>query len=152
MKEKQYVIFKLNKGEFGIDIMNVKEISPYEEATSLPDTPKFIEGVINYRGNVIPVINLRTKLSLGEKEPDKDTRIIIINLNKKEIGFVVDEASQTIRLEDEKIHEAPEIISGVDKKYITGVGKVDDKRLIILIDLEKILSVKEIQVIEDLEV
>jgi len=150
--ENQYVVFKLGKGEFGIDIMNVKEISSYEEAISLPNTPSFIEGVINYRGNVIPIINLKKRLSLGEFEVTKDTRIIVINLDEKEIGFIVDEASQTLRVNNEQIDPAPSFISGVDKKYITGVGKLDEKRLLILIDLKKILSADEIEEIQKLEV
>ncbi|HAE92670.1 chemotaxis protein CheW [Tissierella praeacuta] len=152
MAENQYVVFKLGKGEFGIDIMNVKEISSYEEAISLPNTPSFIEGVINYRGNVIPIINLKKRLSLGEFEVTKDTRIIVINLDEKEIGFIVDEASQTLRVNNEQIDPAPSFISGVDKKYITGVGKLDEKRLLILIDLKKILSADEIEEIQKLEV
>lgn len=152
MAENQYVVFKLNKGEFGIDIMNVKEITPYEESTALPDTPSFIEGVINYRGNVIPIINLRNRFSLGEGEITKDTRIIVITLEEKEIGFIVDEASQTIRLDSELIDPAPSVIGGVDKKYITGLGKISEKRLLIIIDLEKILSVEEIEEIKKLEV
>jgi purine-binding chemotaxis protein CheW len=152
MAENQYVVFKLNKGEFGIDIMNVKEISPYVESTFLPNTPKFVEGVINYRGNVIPIINLKKRFLLGEIEHNKDTRIIIINLNDKEVGFVVDEASQTVRLNDEDIDPAPDIVSEIDKRYITGVGKLDKKRLLILIDLNKVLSGEEIQEIEKLQV
>ena len=152
MAENQYVVFKLGKGEFGIDIMNVKEIGPYEESVSLPNTPEFIEGVINFRGSVIPIINLKKRLSLGNAEITKDTRIIIINLDNREVGFIVDEASQTLRLTEDQIDEAPSFINGINKKYITGVGKLDEKRLLILIDLKKILSEKEIEVIENLEV
>lgn len=151
MAENQYVVFKLGKGEFGIDIMNVKEIGPYEESISLPNTPTFIEGVINYRGKVIPIINLKKRLLLGEAEVTKDTRIIVISLDEKEIGFIVDEASQTFRLNDDQIDPAPTFISGVDKRYITGVGKLDEKRLLILIDLKKILSENEIDEIHNLE-
>lgn len=151
MAENQYVVFKLGKGEFGIDIMNVKEIGPYEESISLPNTPTFIEGVINHRGKVIPVINLKKRLLLGEAEVTKDTRIIVISLDEKEIGFIVDEASQTFRLNDDQIDQAPTFISGVDKRYITGVGKLDEKRLLILIDLKKILSENEIDEIHNLE-
>lgn len=152
MAEKQYVVFKLGKGEFGIDIMNVKEIGPYEESISLPNTPDFIEGIINYRGNVIPVINLKKRLSLGDVEVTKDTRIIVITLDDKEIGFIVDEASQTLRLNDEQIEPTPSYINGIDKRYICGVGKLDEKRLLILIDLEKILTDEEIEEIKSLEV
>lgn len=152
MTESQYVVFKLGKSEFGIDIMNVKEIGTYVEAVSLPNTPSFIEGVINYRGKVIPVINLKKRFNLGDWGVTKDTRIIVITLNEKEVGFIVDEASQTIRLNDEQIDPAPSFVGGIDKRYITGVGKLDDNRLLILIDLEKVLNDDEIEEIERLEV
>lgn len=152
MVEKQYVVFKLDKGEFGIEIMNVREIVPYEQSISIPDTPDFIEGIINHRGNVIPIINLKRRFSLGEFKATKDTRIIVITLEEKEVGFIVDEASQTVRLNNSEIDPAPLIIGGVDKRYITGVGKLDEKRLLILIDLERILSQDEIKEIQSLEV
>ena len=152
MSEKQYVIFELDNGEFGIDIMNVREIVPYEESISIPDTPDFIEGVINHRGDVIPIVNLKNKFSLSKLEITKDTRIIVITLDEREVGFIVDEASQTVRLNDGDIDPAPSIIGGIDRRYITGVGKLDEKRLLILIDLEKILSENEIEEIQNLEV
>lgn len=152
MAENQYVVFKLGKGEFGIDIMNVKEIGPYEESISIPNTPDFIEGVINYRGNVIPIVNLKKRFLLGELEVTKDTRVIVISLGEKEIGFIVDGASETVRINDEQIDPPPSYIGGVDKKYITGVGKLDEKRLLILIDLEKILSPNEVEEIQELQV
>lgn len=152
MAEKQYVVFQLGKGEFGIDIMDVQEISPYEASVTLPDTPDFIEGVINYRGNVIPIINLKKKLILGDTEITKDTRIIVINLDGKDIGFIVDEASQTLRLNDDQIDPAPTIVGGISNKYIKGLGKLDEKRLLILIDLKRVLTDSEIEEIKDLEV
>ncbi len=125
MSENQYVIFKLDQEEFGIDIMNVKEIIPYQESVHVPNTPKFIEGIINYRGNVIPVINLKKRFNIGLAETTEDTRIIVITLGgEKEVGFIVDEASQTIRLDEDQIDPAPDIISGIDKRYIIGVGKL----------------------------
>ena len=151
MAENQYVVFNLDKEEFGIDIMNVKEIIPYQESIQVPNTPNFIEGIINYRGNVIPIINLKRRFKLGVQEVTKDTRIIVITLENKEIGFVVDEASQTLRLDENQIDPAPDIISGVDKKYIIGVGKVDD-RLLILMDLEKVLTDEEKDEIETLDI
>lgn len=152
MAERQYVVFKLDKGEFGIDIMNVREIVPYEESISIPDTPDFIEGIINHRGDVIPIINLKKRFSIGELKVTKDTRIIVITLEGREVGFIVDEASQTVRLNNDEIDLAPSIVGGIDKEYITGVGKLDDKRLLILIDLERILSQSEIKEIQRLEV
>lgn len=143
MAEQQYVVFKLGKEEYGIDIMNVKEIGPYQESVKVPNTPDFIEGIINFRGKVIPIVNLEKRFNLKDNGITNDTRIIIINLKDKQVGFVVDEASQTVRLDDEDIDPAPDIISSVDRRYITGVGKLDEKRLLILIDLEKVLSDEE---------
>ncbi len=152
MAEKQYVVFNLDKEEFGIDIMNVKEIIPYQESIQIPNSPDFIEGVINYRGNVIPIINLRKRFKLEADDVTKDTRIIVISLEEKEIGFIVDEASQTLRLNEEQIDPTPDVISDIDRRYIIGVGKVDESRLVILLDLERILSNKEIDEINNLEV
>ncbi|WP_425446548.1 chemotaxis protein CheW [Dethiothermospora halolimnae] len=151
MAESQYVIFKLGKEEYGIDIMNVKEIGPYQESIEVPNAPKFVQGIINFRGEVIPIINLKRRFNLPDKETDNNTRIIIINLKEKQVGFIVDEASETMRLQDKDIDPAPDIVGGVDKRYITGVGKSDD-RLIILIDLEKILSEEEKEKIENMDV
>src|SRR5690625_3677823 len=107
MAESQYVVFNLDSEEFGIDIMNVKEIIPYQESVNIPNAPEFIEGIINYRGNVIPIINLKKRFKLDDFNVTKDTRIIVINIEEKEIGFIVDEASQTIRLDDNQIDPTP---------------------------------------------
>lgn len=151
MAEKQYVVFKIGNEEYGIDIMNVKEIGPYQKSVKVPNAPVFVEGIINYRGNVIPIINLHKRFNIKQKDIDSNTRIIVINLNNKQIGFIVDEASQTIRLDDKDIDPAPDIVAGVDSKYITGVGKLEE-RLIILVDLEKILTDEEKKKIESMEV
>lgn len=152
MAEKQYVVFKLDEGEFGIDIMNVREIVPFEESISIPNTPKFLEGVINHRGNVIPIVNLKERFNMSKLEVTKDTRIIVITLDNREIGFIVDEASETLRLKEEDIDPAPTMMSGIDKKYIIGMGKIDEKRLLILIDLKRILSDEEMEEIKSIEV
>ncbi|MBE6083555.1 purine-binding chemotaxis protein CheW [Acidilutibacter cellobiosedens] len=152
MSENQYVVFKLGKEEYGIDIMNVKEIGSYKETVKVPNTPKFIDGIINYRGKVIPIINLKKRFNLENTEINADTRVIIINLNEKQIGFVVDEASQTVRLNDNEIDPAPDIISSIDRKYIIGVGKLSEERLIIIIDLEKVLNDSEKSEIEQMKI
>ena len=149
MAENQYVVFKLGCEEYGIDIMNVKEIAPYEEVISLPNTPSYIEGVMNYRGNVIPIINLKKRMNIGKFEITKDTRTIVIVVEDKEIGFIVDEASQTIRVDDNQIDNAP-FIKDIDKRYIIGIGKLDEERMLVLIDLKSILSNDEIQEIQEL--
>lgn len=151
MSEKQYIAFNLNQVEFGIDIMDVREILPYEESIVIPNTPDFIEGIINNRGNIIPIVNLKKRLSIGELEITKDSRIIVITLDDMDIGFIVDEVSQTIMLDSSEIEAPPSIIGGVEKKYLTGIGKLEDGRLLILVDLIKILSQNEIEEIHKIE-
>ena len=152
MGEKQYVVFKIDKEEFGIDIMKVKEIIPYREPTRIPNCPEFIEGVLNYRGNVIPLINIKKRFSMGETELTKETRIIVISLNDREIGFIVDEASQTIRLDEEQIDPAPDIITEVDRRFISGVGKIDESRLLIILNLHNVLTDDEKNEIQKIEI
>lgn len=151
MAERQYVVFKLGQEEYGIDIMNVREIGPYQESVKIPNVPSFVEGIINYRGQVIPIICLKKRFNIASKDIDNNTRIIIINLDERQVGFIVDEASQTIKLDDKDIDPTPTIITGVDMKYITGVGK-SDNRLIILIDLEKVLTDEEKEKIQQINI
>lgn len=151
MAENQYVIFKLGKEEFGIDIMNVREIVQYQESVKVPNSPSFVEGIINYRGKVIPIVCLKKKFNMEMSLRDANTRIIVINLNDRQIGFLVDEASQTVRIDESNIDPTPDVITGVERKYITGVGKLDN-RLVILIDLEKVLTDDDREKIEMLEV
>ncbi len=142
VSEKQYVIFNLGNEEYGVDIMKVKEISEFKESTKVPNAPYFVDGIINLRGEIIPIVNLKKRFNIDNNDVDSDTRIIVINLNERNVGFVVDEASQVLRINDNDIDPAPEIIAGIERQYITGVGKVDEK-IIILLDLEKILTDEE---------
>lgn len=142
MGEKQYVIFKLGNEAYGVDIMNVKEICEYKESVRVPNTPKFIDGIINLRGDITPIVNLKKRFDLEDTGTNSDTRVIVIGIQNKQVGFVVDEASQVIRISEENMEPAPDLITGVDKKYITGVGKLEDK-IVLLLDLEYILSDEE---------
>ncbi|QEK10947.1 purine-binding chemotaxis protein CheW [Crassaminicella thermophila] len=142
MAEKQYVIFKLGREEYGIDIMNVREITEFKETTKIPNAPNFIEGVINLRGNVIPVINLKKRFKLDETNIANNSRIIIVTMDAKQIGFIVDDASQVMTLNEDEIENPPEIITGIDRKYIVGIGKMDEK-IIILLDLVAVFSDEE---------
>lgn len=139
MLEKQYVIFKLENEAYGVDIMNVKEITEYKESVKVPNTPKFVDGIINLRGDITPIINLRKRFNLENICANSDTRVIVISIKNRQVGFIVDEASQVLRINDENIEPAPELVAGIDKKYITGVGKLDDK-IVLLLDLEYILT------------
>lgn len=149
MSEEQYVVFKLGEEEYAINIMNVTEISPYEPIVKIPNVPDFVEGIINYRGHVIPIICLRKRFGIEGDQIDNNTRIIVINLEDRQIGFIVDEASQTIKIDEDQVDPASSISASVDMKYIDGVGKVDN-RLIILINLEKILTEEEREEIHEI--
>lgn len=144
----QVVSFKIGNEEFGVDILKVREINRLVQITRLPNTPNFIEGVMNLRGKIIPVINLRKRLGLGEKNYDKDIRIIVVELNDKIIGFIVDSVSEVLRFSKSIIEPPPELISGIDTEYITGIAKLEDK-LLILLDLEKILTADEKETLKE---
>jgi purine-binding chemotaxis protein CheW len=138
----QLVSFKIGDEEFGVDILNVQEINKMVTITKVPNSPEFVEGVINLRGRVIPIIDLRTRLKLERKTHDKDTRIIVVEISGKTIGFIVDSVQEVLRIPANITEAPPELVSGVDSEFIRSVGKLED-RLIILIDLEKVLSDKE---------
>ena len=138
----QLVSFKIGEAEFGVDILKVQEINKMMELTSVPNTPKFVEGVVNLRGRIIPVLNLRSRLGLEVKEYDSETRIIVVELNDKTLGFIVDEVKEVLRIPVGITEQPPEVVSGVDAAYITAIGKLED-RLLILLDLTKILTHEE---------
>lgn len=140
MAQRQFVIFRLEKERYGIDIQNVSSISEYIAVTKVPEAHPLVEGVINLRGDVIPVVSLKRKFNFADSEADADTRIIIYKSGSSVAGFLVDEASQVISLNTEDIETAPAIIRGAEREYIAGIGKVDD-RIIVLLDLNRLTEV-----------
>ena len=140
----QLVIFQLGGEEFGVEIMQVQEIIRMPEITRIPQSPEYVEGVINLRGKIIVVINLDTRFDLNSKELDDDSRIIIVEVGENVVGMVVDSVSEVLRLATSSVEAAPEIISSkIKADYLKGVGKLDD-RLLILLDLERVLSEEEL--------
>lgn len=146
MAEMQYVVFRLDTERFCVDISNVSGITEYREITGVPNSPSYIKGVINLRGDIIPVVNLKKRFDLPEKKVTSETRIINISFNGKDIGFLVDAASEVLRISEEDIDEAPDIIKSKDGDYISGVAKIDEKIAIVL-DLEKIFTEEERKVV-----
>jgi purine-binding chemotaxis protein CheW len=138
----QLVTFSIGEEEFGVEILKVQEIIRMLEITRVPKAPDFVEGVINLRGKVIPVIDLRLRFGLTAKEHDKKTGIIVIEINQMIVGFVVDSVSEVLRIPSSTIEPPPPVISGLDSEYISGVGKLDD-RLLIMLDLNRLLSKEE---------
>ncbi|HTJ26124.1 MAG TPA: chemotaxis protein CheW [Candidatus Limnocylindria bacterium] len=135
----QVVSFKLGSEEYGVDIAQVQEINRMVAITHVPRAPQFMEGVINLRGQLIPIIDLRARFGMPRAEHTKNTRIVVTEIGAKRVGMVVDSVSEVLRLATEHIEDAPEMITGVDTEYIRGVGKIED-RLIILLDLARIIS------------
>lgn len=141
---KQLVVFRVGRGEFGVDILTTKEVVPVREITPVPETPDYVEGVMNLRGSLIPVLDLRKRMRAPEqKVTDKaaaaETRIIISNFDGKPVGVIVDSASEVIRVSDDKIEPAPDIIAEIGAGYVDGIVTLSD-RVITLIDLHKALS------------
>lgn len=138
----QLVTFSIGDEEFGVDILKVQEIIRMLDITRVPRAPQFVEGVINLRGKVIPIIDLRRRFGLATRKHDKDTRIIVIEINKMVVGFVVDSVSEVLRIPANTVEPPPPVVSGLDSEYINGVGKLQD-RLLILLDLDRLLSREE---------
>lgn len=139
----QLVTFGIGEEEFGIDILKVQEIIRTMAITKVPNSPPYVEGVINLRGKVIPVIDLRSRFDMENRDHDIHTRIIVIELHGMIIGFVVDGVSEVLRIPSSTVEPPPPVVAGIDSEYIRGVGKLDN-RLLILLDLEKLISVDEL--------
>ncbi|NOZ76311.1 MAG: chemotaxis protein CheW [Euryarchaeota archaeon] len=145
-EEVQLVVFSLGDEEFGVDIKSVREIIKMTEITRVPNSPEFVEGVINLRGQITTVIDLRKRLDIPPRERDEDTRIVIVDLEKTTVGMIVDSVSEVLRLPKKDIDPTPAISTDVEADYIRGVGKLkkgEQDRLLILLDLKKILSREE---------
>lgn len=142
MASRQLVIFNINEESFGVEITQVKEIIKPMDIFKVPNTPEFIEGLINLRGKVHTVFNLRKRFSLPTREFDDSTKIIIVNVNSMSIGFIVDEVNEIIRVEDEDIERTPQTITILNRKYISGVAKLGE-RIVLILDLACVLSVNE---------
>lgn len=135
----QLVTFRIGEEEFGVDILSVQEIIRLMQITMVPHAASFIEGVINLRGKVIPVINMRTRFHLPPVEHDGNTRIVVMEFNQKIVGFLVDGVSEVLRIPTSTVEPAPPVVCGIGSEYIRGVGKLED-RLLILLDLDTLLS------------
>ncbi len=138
----QVVTFKLENEEYGIDIMKVQEINRMQSFTRVPNAPDYVKGVINLRGKIIPIISLRTKFGMSEKEYDKKSRIIVVNFDNITLGFIVDSVEEVLTIPESSVDTALNISTNIHSNYIKGVAKIDE-RLIILLELEKLFSDEE---------
>ena len=136
---QEFLTFTLGKEEYGIEILKVQEIRSYEAVTTIANAPEFIKGVVNLRGTIVPIVDMRIKFNLGTPEYTEFTVVIILNVAGRVVGMVVDSVSDVIALGAEQIRPAPDFSSSFDVEYITGLGTVD-QRMLILVDIEKLMS------------
>jgi purine-binding chemotaxis protein CheW len=138
-QSNEFLTFRLGAEEYGIDILKVQEIRSYEDPTTIANAPAFIKGVVNLRGVIVPIVDMRIKFNLGDASYDQFTVVIILNVAGRVVGMVVDSVSDVIQLSAEQVRPAPDFSSSFDIKYITGLGTID-QRMLILVDIERLMS------------
>ena len=143
----EFLTFRLGNEEYGIDILKVQEIRGYDAITQIANSPDFIKGVVNLRGIIVPIIDMRIKFKLGTAEYDQFTVVIILNVSGRIVGIVVDGVSDVINLDTEQMRATPEFGTAIDTEYIKGLGTVDD-RMLILIDIEKLMASEDMGLID----
>ena len=143
----EYLAFKLGQEEYGIDILKVQEIRGYESVTRIANAPEFIKGVINLRGIIVPIVDMRIKFNLGEPRYDQFTVVIILSIAGRVVGMVVDSVSDVTTLQPEQIRPAPEMGTALNTDYLVGLGTLEE-RILILLDIERLMSSAEMGLID----
>ncbi len=146
-QEGKYLTFVLGHEEYGVEILRVREIIGLMDITTVPQTPDYMKGVINLRGKVIPVIDLRLKFSMQEEEHTQETCVIVAEVNNTSIGIIVDSVSEVLNIMRGEIENAPQFGKGIDTNFILGMGKTKGK-IIILLDIEVVLSSEELEMVK----
>lgn len=143
----EYLTFRLGAEEYGVDILKVQEIRGYDAITQIANAPVFVKGVINLRGVIVPIVDMRIKFALGDAEYDQFTVVIILNVAGRVVGIVVDAVSDVISLAQEQFRPTPGMGAVIDTEYIMGLGTVDE-RMLILIDIEKLMASSDMGLME----
>lgn len=146
--EKEFLTFKLGQEEFGLEILKVQEIRSYDVVTRIPNSPDFVKGVINLRGSIVPILDLRMKFNLEQIEYDQYTVVIVLNFPGRTLGVVVDAVSDVIGLSDEQIQPAPELSAVFSGEYLLGLATVE-QRMIILVDIESLLTQQDAALVNE---
>lgn len=147
----EFLTFTLGQEEYGVDILKVQEIRGYDTVTRIPEAPDFIKGVINLRGTIVPVIDMRLKFRLAKAEYNEFTVMIILNVARRVVGMVVDGVSDVMQLSADQIRPAPEFGSSVNTRFITGIGALE-QRMLILIDIEKLMSSQDMALMDSVAI
>lgn len=150
-EEAKFIIFSIAHEEYGVEVDKVRTIERMTSITRVPKTPAFVKGVINLRGIVVPIIDLRERFNLPQAEYSDNTRIIIVAVNEIEVGLIVDSASDVIDLDTDQIADPPEVVGGIKAKYLRGIAKLSDNRLLVMLNLTEVLNKKEIIQLESIE-
>jgi purine-binding chemotaxis protein CheW len=145
---REFLAFKLGTEEYGIDILRVQEIRSYEEPTRIAHAPHFVKGVVNLRGVIVPIIDMRLKFNLEQVNYDSFTVVIVLNIGNRIVGMVVDAVSDVITLKPEQLRPVPEFNSSIASDHILAIGAVED-RMLILVDIEKLMTSAEMGLVED---
>ena len=145
---REFLAFKLGAEEYGIDILRVQEIRSYEEPTRIANAPAFIKGVVNLRGVIVPIIDMRLKFNLEQVNYDDFTVVIVLNIGSRVVGIVVDAVSDVITLTPAQLRPVPQFNSSIASDHILAIGAVED-RMLILIDIEKLMTSAEMGLVED---
>jgi len=147
----EYLTFVLGTEEYGLEILKVQEIRGYDAVTQIANTPDFIKGVVNLRGKIVPIVDLRIKFHLGKVEYDEFTVVIILSLGGRVVGIVVDGVSDVMELKEDQIRDVPSLVTSIDTKYIVGLATVESQMLI-LVDIEQLMSSQEMELLDSVEV
>ncbi|RNA69573.1 chemotaxis protein CheW [Alteribacter keqinensis] len=150
LQSQKVIVFQIGEEEYGVSVDQVKSIERIQPITRVPNTPGFVKGVINLRGVVTPIIDLRMRFNIEEKEHDNHTRVIIVSVEDMEVGLIVDAANDVMDIEMDNIEPPPEVVGGIEADYLHGVAKLE-KRLLILLNLNKVLSRKELEELKTIE-
>jgi purine-binding chemotaxis protein CheW len=144
---QEFLVFTLGDEEYGIDILKVQEIRGYDQVTRIANTPDFIKGVTNLRGVIVPIVDLRVKFSQTEVEYNDNTVVIVLNFGQRVVGIVVDGVSDVLSLASDQIRPAPEFAVTLSTEYLTGLGAIGD-RMLILVNIEKLLNSEEMALLD----
>jgi purine-binding chemotaxis protein CheW len=150
VSNNEFLTFILGKEEYGIDILKVQEIRGYDAVTGIANMPEFIKGVINLRGIIVPIVDLRIKFKLPDITYDEFTVVVILNLGSRVMGIVVDSVSDVLTIQSEQIRPVPEMSAALDTRYILGLGTVDE-RMLILVDIEKLMLGSEMALVDEVQ-
>jgi purine-binding chemotaxis protein CheW len=148
-EDQQYLTFNLADEYYGVDILKVQEIKGYTTVTRIPNTPEYLKGVLNLRGTIVPIMDLRMKFGMGVTEPTSFTVVVVVNVRNRIMGFMVDAVSDVLDLNAKNIQPPPELGNAVDINFVAGISNANE-RLVTLLDIDRVLTEEEVKTVEEL--